>query len=79
MLHDDLCASETDFLRGFFEFLEVDSEFQSSYVGQDVNPDADDLWDFLSPELRAELAEVYRSDVEELCDMLDRDLTHWLA
>ena len=78
MIYDDLCASETDFLRAFFGFLQVDSDFQSSYVGRDINPDPDDMWDYLKPEVRAELVDVYRPDVEELSEMLGRDLTHWL-
>lgn len=32
----------------------------------------------LSPELRAELTEFYRPEIEELQDLLQRDLSHWL-
>jgi hypothetical protein len=78
MVYDDLCASESEFLRAFFDFLGVDADFESSHVGQDINPDPDDVWDFVSPQVRAELAEVYRPDVEELSTMLGRDLSHWL-
>jgi hypothetical protein len=33
----------------------------------------------LDPELRARLARVFRPDVERLQDLLDRDLSGWLA
>ena len=32
----------------------------------------------LSDEIRRELIEVYRQDIEQLSDYLDRDLSHWL-
>lgn len=32
-----------------------------------------------SPELRAELNEYYRDEIEQLQDLLQRDLSHWLA
>ena len=32
-----------------------------------------------SPDLRAELAEYYRQDIQQLQDLLQRDLSHWLA
>ena len=79
MIYDDLRASEADFLKRFYAFLGVDASFVSSCIGQDINPDPDDWWDFLKPEVRDELAEVYRPDVERLSDLLDRDLSHWLA
>jgi hypothetical protein len=31
----------------------------------------------VSPELRAELREVFREDVSRLQDMLKRDFSHW--
>jgi hypothetical protein len=33
----------------------------------------------LDPELRAELTELFRADIEKLQDLLGRDLSHWLA
>ncbi len=33
----------------------------------------------LSPETRRRLTEVYRADIEELQEMMGRDLSHWLA
>lgn len=33
---------------------------------------------YLPPEIRAELTDFYRSEIEELQDMLQRDLSHWL-
>jgi hypothetical protein len=32
----------------------------------------------LEPELRAEITEIYRQDIEQLQDLIQRDLTHWL-
>lgn len=78
MLHDDLCEDQAGFLQRFFEFLGVDASFRSSLCGVDINPDPDDVWDYLDPAVRAELVEVYRPDVERLAGMLDRDLSHWL-
>ncbi|MDQ5821219.1 MAG: hypothetical protein M3540_07260 [Actinomycetota bacterium] len=33
----------------------------------------------LDPELRTKLTELYREDTEVLQELLDRDLSHWLA
>ena len=79
MLHDDSWTDQEGFLRRFFEFLGVNTDFRSSLYGVDINPDPDDVWDHLDPEVRAELVEVYRPDIERLSDMLDRDLSHWLT
>ena len=78
MLHDDLVESEQGFLSRFFEFLDVEADFESPLCGDDINPDPADLWDYLDPGVRAELVEVYRPDVERLADSLGRDLSHWL-
>jgi len=78
MLHEDLAVDEQGFLRRFFEFLEVDADFPSPLCGQEINPDPDDVWDYLNPDVRAELVEVYRPDVERLAEALGRDLSHWL-
>jgi len=78
MLHDDLVADQAGFLQRLFSFLGVDSGFQSSLCGVDINPDPEDVWEFLDPGVRAELVEVYRPDVKRLSGMLGRDLDHWL-
>ena len=56
----------------------VDTGYVSPLIGQDVNPDMPDAWDYLPEAARLEMIEVFRSDVETLADMLDRDLSHWL-
>ena len=77
-LYDDLAADNAAFLRRYFEFLSVDSDFESPLVGEQVNPDTDDeMDDWVSAEFREELREVYREDREELEHMLGRDLQHW--
>jgi len=57
--------------------LGVDTGFEASLSGVDINPDPEDVWDYLEPSVRAELIEVYRPDVEALQEMLNRDLSHW--
>lgn len=78
-LYDDLAADNAAFLREYFDFLGVDSSFRSTLVDRQVNPDADDaLMDqWLAPELREELGEVYREDREQLPEPLGKDLRHW--
>jgi hypothetical protein len=78
-LHEDLKADQKGFLRRFFAFLGVDPNFQSALCGTDINPDPEDVWDYLDGPVREELIEVYRPDIERLSDMLDRDLSHWLV
>lgn len=79
-LYDDLCEDPLAFYRGFLEFLEVDAGFRPSWIGQDVNPDAEDasLEQWVSAEARAEFRAGYREDVEKLQEMIGRDLGHWL-
>lgn len=79
MIYDDLKADNASVLRGLWEWLGVDPDYTSPLVGKDVNPDPADLWDYLKPEVRAELVEVYREDNAKLCEMLGRDLTGWLT
>ncbi|NQU10619.1 sulfotransferase domain-containing protein [bacterium] len=78
-LFDDLAADNAGFLQRYFAFLGVDPEFQSTLVNQQVNPDADDarMADWVAPEIREELREVYREDRERLEELLGRDLSHW--
>ena len=40
--------------------------------------DKDEYEKGMDDEIRAELEEIYRKDVENLSDLLDRDLTHWV-
>lgn len=78
-LHEDVLADNAGSLKQYFEFLGVDSNFQSTLIRSDVNPDPDGdrMEDWTPPGFREELAEVYREDREELEKMLDRDLSHW--
>ncbi|MBT5828639.1 MAG: hypothetical protein HOH77_00480, partial [Candidatus Latescibacteria bacterium] len=76
-LQEDVKVNQVDFLQQFFGFLGVDTGFEASLSGVDINPDPEDVWDYLEPSVRAELIEVYRPDVEALQEMLNRDLSHW--
>ncbi|MFP3902874.1 MAG: sulfotransferase family protein [Armatimonadota bacterium] len=80
LIYEDLVADEALFLRGIYEFLGVDTSFESSLIGRDVNPDADAEGprDMLDAEVWDELIEVFRPDVEKLQELLDRDLSAWL-
>lgn len=85
MLYEDLESDARAFVRGYFEFLGVDSSFVSSNVDTMVGFPGDRGWDNddgdiargLSGELRQELKNVFRDDVEELEDMIGRDLNTW--
>lgn len=79
MLYDDLAADEAGSLARYFAFLGVDPGFQSTLVGRDVNPDPGDMRmaDWVSEEVHAELAQVYRADIGKLEDLLGRDLSAW--
>jgi len=81
MLHEDLYADPEAWLQRFFEFLEVDADFRPELIGKQVNPDVpgSDPYESLSPELIDELRDIYREDVEQLQEMLGRDLSHWLT
>ena len=80
MLYDDLRDDPAAFLAGFFEFLGVDAAFRPGILHQPVNPDAPgaDPVAGLDPNVRAEMVDVFRDDIEQLQDMLGRDLSHWL-
>ena len=79
MIYDDLCSDPGVFLERFFSFLGVDSSFRPGVLGKDVNPDTfgSDRGKYVSDELIEELREMYRPDVEELEELIDRDLSHW--
>lgn len=79
MVQDDLCKNQEEFLRNFLEFLGVKADFPSSLFDVDINPDPDDVWDYLNLEVREELIEVYRSDILQLSEILERDLSYWLT
>jgi hypothetical protein len=80
MLYDDLLEDRGAFLRDFFGFLWVAEDFRPGIEPEDVNPDPPLLeherW--FPAELREELIEAFRPDIEELQRMLERDLSHWL-
>jgi hypothetical protein len=81
MIYDDLRENSGEFLRRFFEFLDVDAGFKSTLLGVDVNADAADatLERWVAPELREEFRQVFRPDVERLQEIVGRDLSRWLA
>ena len=76
-LYDDLAADNKGYLPRFFEFLGVSPDFETSLAGIDVNPDVEGDRGWFPDELRAELGQVYRDDIAQLEDMLERDLSHW--
>lgn len=79
MVYDDLCADSGKFLADFYGFLGVDPSFRPPREKEDINapPPTADPARWVSPELRAELREVFREDVSRLQDMLKRDFSHW--
>ena len=79
MLYDDLCADPAAFLAAFFGFLGVDPDFAPVLLDQEVNPDRPAAKEpgALPEEMRQELREVYRDDIQALEQLLDRDLSHW--
>jgi hypothetical protein len=79
-IYDDLLADEGAYLERYFSFLGVDSSVRPSVIGMDINPDTQQtkIEDWVSEDIRRELACVYRDDIEKLQDMLGRDLNHWL-
>ena len=80
MLYDDLLDDRDAFLRSFFRFLGVDEDFCCDIAPETVNPDPPllDHERWFPAELRQELIAAFREDIEELQEMLDRDLSHWL-
>jgi hypothetical protein len=78
-LYDDLAADNAGYVRRFYGFLGVNPDHACSFVGKTTNPDVKQLDEpgTLTPELRTELGQVYREDIDRLQDMLDRDLSHW--
>ena len=79
MVQDDLWTNQEEFLQNFLEFLGVKADFPSSLFGVDINHDPDDVWDYINLEVREELIEVYRSDILQLSEILERDLSYWLT
>ncbi len=79
VLYDDLAADNAAMARKYFEFLEVDPNFLSPLLNQQVNPDVQgpNAADHLAPEVRQEFAAIYRDDIARLAEMLGRDLSHW--
>ena len=79
LLFDDLVADNTAFLRTFFSFLDVDADFQTTLIGQDINPDHHKTleYELYTEELRAEIRQVYRDDISRLQELIGRDLSHW--
>ena len=78
-IYDDLAADNADYVRRYFEFLGVDPGFRPVLLGTQVNPDSDSAaWDrWVKPDVRAELGLMFKEEMEELGEMLGRDLSHW--
>lgn len=85
MFYDDLIEDPVQFIRGFFEFLEVDPDFRPSVLNTAIGypnperPDTEDgdLQKGFSDEVREELRQIFREDIEELEEMTGRDLRDW--
>ena len=79
MVFDDLESDPDTFLSRYFKFLGVDSAFVTNLIGQYVNPDTVEAHEYrgLSSAMRAELGRLFREDIDELSQLLDRDLSHW--
>ncbi len=78
-LYDDLVDSPDDFISSYFGFLEIDVAFKPSCLNKNINPDTEETDpDNLSADLREELKSFFRNDIEELQQILNRDLSTWL-
>ena len=84
MLYDDLTEDPAEFLRRFFEFLEVDPDFKPSILHTVVGfpgpdrPDTDGLIEKGMPEeVREELRQIFREDIKAVEEITERDLSHW--
>lgn len=77
-LYDDLVADNTAFTRRYFEFLGVDAGFRPQRLGEIVNADRPGLARHLPPGLVAELCAAFRDEIDDLQQLLGRDLSHWL-
>ncbi len=79
MFYQDLSQEPGKFLRSFFEFIDVDADFQTNLLGTEINPDdprADPRKD-MSPDLIQELELVFENDITRLEEMVGRDLSGW--
>ena len=83
--YDDLAEDPARFIRRFFEFLEVDPDFEPSILHTVVgfpSPERPDtpnraLEKGFSEDLREELRQVFREDIGKLQEITGRDLSHW--
>ena len=84
MLYDDLVADPAGFIRRFFEFLEVDPDLEPSILHKLIGfpspdrPDSDARIEKGMPEeVREELRQIFREDIEAVEEVTGRDLSHW--
>ena len=87
--YEDLVDDPARFLREFFEYLEVDPDFQPSILHERVNPvshyptpetpQPEDriLAEGISEEVRQALRKLFQEDIEALQEITGRDLSHW--
>lgn len=73
LIHDDLKVDEAGLLRSVYEWLGVDASIPPPHRGA-TNPGK---YERLAPELRRKLVDEYRPHVEELEELLGRDLSAW--
>ena len=84
MLYDDLVVDPSRFIRQFFEFLEVDPDFRPSILHKVVGlpgPEWSDTEGLIekgfSEEVREDLRQIFREDIEAVEAITGRDLSHW--
>ena len=77
-VHDDLLDDPKSFIASYFRAIDVDPTFVPSCLHRTINPDTEETDPtHLSEDLRTELKAFFRSDIEELQVILDRDLSDW--
>tara|TARA_B100001123_G_scaffold176259_2_gene202196 strand:+ start:3853 stop:4683 length:831 start_codon:yes stop_codon:yes gene_type:complete len=78
-VYEDLLRSPEEFLSSYFEYLEVDPSFVPACINREINPDTEETDPArMTDDLRTQLKAFFRSDIEDLQRILDRDLSEWL-
>lgn len=73
LLNEDLRLNHASTLSAVFDFLEVDN----SAIPPEANVFEQDYDEEIEPKLRARLTDMFRFDIKELEQLLQRDLSHW--
>ena len=86
MFYDDLQADSQAFLKDLLNFLGVDPDFKIDTSQEHNSASIDDRAKVseigpagnFDPELRNQLTQIYRADIEKVEKLTGRDLSHWL-